>query len=89
MGQTTGFSTNVGDPWRPQHPDIQPGDWVYGSVDNGYTAAVHIGQITGAVDVDADSVSGTVAASWLLPGPVDVACYPWGAPAAHRISRTA
>jgi hypothetical protein len=80
-GDLTGFATDVdGSPWPSQRPDIQPGDWVYGSVDNGKSAAVQVGQITGAVDVDADSISGVVEASWLLPGPVDVECNAWGAP---------
>ncbi len=26
----TGFSTNVGDPWQPERPDIQPGDRIHG-----------------------------------------------------------
>lgn len=75
----TGFST--GDSWRPQRPDIQPGDWVYGSVDNGKSAEARVGLITGAVDVEADSITGTVDAAWRMPGPLDVFCRGWGAPA--------
>ncbi|MEJ5311947.1 MAG: PKD domain-containing protein [Anaerolineae bacterium] len=76
----TGFSTNLNDPWRPQRPDIQPGDFVHGATEGGYTATVHIGQITGLLDVDADSITGTVDAAWLMPGPVDIECHTWGAP---------
>ncbi len=75
-----GFSTNLGDPWRPQRPDIQPGDWVYGVTEGGYATAVHIGQITGFLDVDADRITGTVDVPWLMPGPVDIECHTWGAP---------
>jgi uncharacterized repeat protein (TIGR01451 family) len=59
----TGFSTNWQDwTWRP---DMQPGDWVYGlMVENSYTSTVHIGTVDGNVDVDADTVSGTVTANW-------------------------
>ncbi|HDQ72733.1 MAG TPA: hypothetical protein ENN19_11660, partial [Chloroflexi bacterium] len=85
-GGQTGFSTNLGDPWRPQRPDIQPGDWVHGATETGYTATVEVGLITGFVDVGADQITGTVDASWLMPGPIEVQCHPWGAPggAPHR-----
>jgi len=76
----TGFSTNHGDPWQPQQPDIQPGDFVHGAVSTGYTATVEIGQVTGFVDVDTDTITGTLDAAWLMPGPVDVDCQTWGAP---------
>ncbi len=81
-GGNTGFSTNHGDPWQPGRPDIQPGDFVHGAVSTGYTATVEIGQITGFVNVDADTITGTVDAAWLHPDPgtVDVDCQPWGAP---------
>jgi len=79
-GGQTGFSTNLNDPWQPQRPDIQPGDWVYAATETGYTATVHIGQITGFLDVEADRITGTVNAPWLMPGPVDVECHTWGAP---------
>ncbi len=74
-GGQTGFSTNLNDPWRPQRPDLQPGDWVYGATETGYTAAVHIGQITGFLDVDNDRITGTVNVPWLMPGPVDIECH--------------
>ncbi len=81
-GGGTGFSTNYGYPWQPGRPNIQPGDFVYGATSPGYTASVEIGLITGSVDVDADSITGTVSAAWLMPGPVDIRCEPWGAPGA-------
>jgi uncharacterized repeat protein (TIGR01451 family) len=60
----SGFSTNLGDPWVPSRPDIQPGDRVFGTVDNGYSSTVRIGTITGELDVDADIISGTIDANW-------------------------
>jgi uncharacterized repeat protein (TIGR01451 family) len=75
----TGFSTNLGNPWVPGHPDIEVGDWAYGEVDNGYTGAVRLGEITGYPDAAADAITGTVTAGW-LPDPVSVRCDPWGSP---------
>lgn len=63
-GGRTGFSTNLGEPWQPQRPDIETGDWVYGSLDGVYTSSVRVGTITGAVDANADTVSGTITADW-------------------------
>jgi len=60
FGGWTGFSTDDG--WTSPRPDIIPGDWVFGRVDNGFTATVHIGTIEGELDVDADTISGTVTA---------------------------
>lgn len=76
----TGFNSNTGNPWQPEHPDIQPGDFVYGKIDTGYTATVQVGQITGFVDAESDSITGTVDVPWLMPGPVDIECHTWGAP---------
>ncbi len=76
-GGGQGFTTDlyVVSGWSPR-PDLQPGDWVYASMDNGYTAAVRLGTITGALDVNADTISGTVTAPW-LPNPVDGRCEIW------------
>ncbi len=79
-GNWTGFSTNMGDPWQPERPNIEAGDFVFARVDNGYTGTTHLGTITGFLDVDADAITGTIHAPWLMPGPVDVQCHPWGAP---------
>ncbi|MHB1295830.1 MAG: InlB B-repeat-containing protein [Anaerolineae bacterium] len=75
-----GVSTSLGNPWSPRQPDIQPGDWVYGVTSNGYSATVQLAEITGNLDVDADTITGTVDAPWLMPGPVEVECQAWGAP---------
>jgi uncharacterized repeat protein (TIGR01451 family) len=63
-GEGTGFSTNLGDPWAPSRPDMAPGDWLFGTMDNGYSGTVRMGTITGDLDVDADTISGTINASW-------------------------
>ncbi|MDT8382349.1 MAG: hypothetical protein RQ728_08865 [Brevefilum sp.] len=79
-GDTTGFATyQEGVEWVPEHPDIQPGDRIHGEVDDGsqFWADVVIGDVTGETDLITDSISGTVDAEWLLPGPVDVGCYIW------------
>jgi hypothetical protein len=59
-GGWTGFYTSMGEPWVPARPDLQPGDWVLGEVDNGRTAQVQLGEITGVLDVAGDTVSGTM-----------------------------
>jgi hypothetical protein len=77
----TGFATWVGDSWQPEPPDLSPGDWVYAAADTGANASAQIGQITGAVDAEADSITGAVTVPWLLPGPLAVYCRGWDAPA--------
>jgi len=62
-GGQTGFSTNW-QGWSSGRPDIAPGDWVYGRMDNGDAATVRVGTVTGNVDVATDSISGTVHADW-------------------------
>lgn len=80
----TGFATQIDDAyWNPSKPDIVPGDKIYGAVDGGtYQAYAQVGEITGEVDIDSDSISGTIDAGWLIPDPgeVIVECYPWGSP---------
>lgn len=62
-------------------PDIQPFDWVFAQVDNGVTAQVQIGEITGWIDLEEDSVVGKVNAPWFPDdAEVDLECHPWGAP---------
>jgi len=81
----TGFSTNMeGVVWNTEKPDIQVGDWVFGEIDvNGvtYEAEVRVGEITGEVDTENNSITGTINASW-LPQETEVGiwCHPWGAP---------
>jgi uncharacterized repeat protein (TIGR01451 family) len=61
----SGFSTNYNVSWTGQQPDIVPGDWVYGLVESdSYTTSVHIGTITGTLDVVSNTVSGNVYADW-------------------------
>jgi len=86
----TGFDTNISeDVWDPERPDIIPGDHILGWVDaesystSQYTAYARVGTITGEVDPDTDSISGTINAPWLLtvpPEEINVECYPWGSP---------
>lgn len=52
-GGETGFQTRLED-WNPAPVDIQPYDWVYGWMDNGASAAVQIGDISGSIDLAAD-----------------------------------
>lgn len=75
-GGETGFSTNVGEPWLPQQPNIQPYDWVYGLVDNGYAATLRVGDIGANLDVDADTVTGVIDAPW-LDMPLGGSCAVW------------
>ncbi len=75
---TDGFDTTDED-WLPIHPDITPGDWVHIATDDGYSNSIHVGEITGDVDVDTDSVSGLVFADWFFEE-LMVECHPWGGP---------
>jgi hypothetical protein len=52
---------------------------VYGTVDNGQTARVQIGEIAGTIDLAGDSITGAIEASWFTDE-VSVECFPWGAP---------
>jgi hypothetical protein len=73
-----GFQTNPED-WDPEPPDIQPDDWVYAWVDNGASAQVQIGDISGTIDLMGDSIQGTIDAPW-FSSEVVVECHPWGSP---------
>jgi uncharacterized repeat protein (TIGR01451 family) len=75
-GGRTGFSTNLGDPWDPERPDIQAGDYVYGEMDNGYTSTVRMGLITGTLDLEADTIAGKIYADWFT-GTLDGWCNVW------------
>ncbi len=72
----TGFSTNWQGWASGGTPDIAQGDWVYATMNNGETASVHLGSITGTVDTDADAVSGIVNVPW-LSGMLDARCNVW------------
>jgi predicted GH43/DUF377 family glycosyl hydrolase/regulation of enolase protein 1 (concanavalin A-like superfamily) len=58
-------------------PDIQPDDWVFGWIDNGASANVQIGDISGTVDLENDSIEGTILALWFTDR-VQVECLDWG-----------
>ena len=75
----SGFQGDWGE-WQPERPNLEPGDVVSASISTGYTATLEIGTITGWVDVDNDSIEGTVQAGWLPTEIVDVECHSWGAP---------
>ena len=75
-GGESGFQTTAED-WLPEMPDIQPGDWVYGWVDNGASAQVQIGEISGRVSTSGDFITGTVSAPFFSE--LVVECFPWGA----------
>ncbi|NJC95255.1 MAG: hypothetical protein FIB03_02780 [Anaerolineae bacterium] len=89
-GGETGFQTQWSDWIDPDGnsmdnpPDIQPFDWVYGWVDNGASAQVQIGDISGTIDLNADSIEGTVNAPW-FSDEVEVDCHSWGAPLLEEI----
>jgi len=68
----TGFSTSVSG-WSAGWVDIAPGDWVLGSLDNGYASEARIGTITGLVDAAANTIAGTVNVPWYT-GPLRAHC---------------
>lgn len=77
-GGESGFQTQWFD-WNPAQPDIQPYNWVYAWVDNGASAQVQIGDISGTINLEADSIQGKINAPW-FSDKVNVECHPWGAP---------
>ncbi len=88
-GGEPGFQTQPSD-WQPAPPDIQPADRVRAVLETGQTSEVQIGDIQGDIDLEADTVSGTIA----IPGfsgseQVQVQCMPWGAPVPPEDTYTA
>jgi hypothetical protein len=78
-GGQTGFQTSPED-WIPGPPDIQPYDWVFGWIENGASAQVQIGMISGVIDLETDSIEGAVSAPWFDPlQEVEIDCHSWGA----------
>ena len=73
-----GFETREED-WVPMQPDIEPGDRVRLLSDDGYDNTIEVGVINGALDIDADSVGGTILAPWFSEM-LDIECHPWGGP---------
>jgi hypothetical protein len=74
-----GFTVWSGD-WSPAAPDIRPGDWVHFDSDDGYSASVQVGTITGGFNPAADSAFGTIEAPWLASETVEVGAGGWGFP---------
>ncbi len=66
--------------WTPDQPDIAVGDWTHFQSDDGYSNTVQVGTVSGTLDIDADSISGPVYATWFTQT-LDVQCHPWGGPA--------
>lgn len=75
LGGDYGFQTQPAD-WSPAQPDIQTGDYVFVDTSAGYSADIRLGELSGSIDLDADSITGTLAAAW-LGDPVSVRCYPF------------
>lgn len=71
-----GFVAQEGD-WSPTTPDLQPGDVVFISADNGYTRTITAGTISATVDAAGDEITGQIWAPFEVPLPVE--CQPWGA----------
>ena len=65
----------------PIHPNRQPGDYVFGEVDNGFDGALRIGEISIEADMDADQVYGALQANW-LSSDVLLRCEIWSFPEA-------
>jgi hypothetical protein len=82
-GGETGFST-IYDDWDGDHPNLQPGDYIFGEVDNGFDGALRIGEISIEVDMDADQVHGALQANW-LSSDVLLRCEIWSFPEAPSI----
>lgn len=72
----SGFITSSED-WSPGPPDIQPFDWVYAKVENKTVTSVQVGDITGEVRFDLDTVTGMIEAPWITDR-VQVECLDWG-----------
>ena len=75
-GGQTGYSTSWQGWTSGEVPDLLPGDWIYGRVDNGYTSTVHIGAINGDLDIVSDTVSGNIDANWFTEM-LDGRCSVW------------
>ena len=73
-----GFETQP-DNWSPDRPDLASGDWVHFRSDDGYTNTIHVGDITGALDLAENTVSGTITAGWFTQT-LRVRCEVWYVP---------
>jgi len=74
-----GFTVEGGE-WSPSVPDIQPGDRVHYRSDDGYSNSVHVGTITGRINADTDTASGTIEVPWLASQTIDLVAGGWGFP---------
>jgi len=63
--------------WEGEPPDIMAGDWVYFESEDGYTNKLKVGEVNGNLDVDNDSLTGTISAPFAYS--LTVECHPWGA----------
>ncbi|MDF1514148.1 MAG: DUF11 domain-containing protein, partial [Anaerolineae bacterium] len=72
----SGFETQV-DSWTPPSPDLQEGDVILFTGDDGYTNTVTAGEITGNLDIGADYISGTVNAPWFSSALLHLICEVW------------
>jgi uncharacterized repeat protein (TIGR01451 family) len=72
----TGFATWYDMPWDGIQPDVQVGDYVYLSIDNGRSAMVQLGEIDGSLDSNTDVFEGSLNIPWLTD-PVHVDCGVW------------
>jgi uncharacterized repeat protein (TIGR01451 family) len=64
--------------WSAAPPDILPGDKVSFDADDGFSDFVSVGEIKGSLNVDTDTVSGTILAPAVTQR-MKVECHPWGA----------
>ena len=53
-GGDTGFSTNYNVFWEGVQPDIQAGDYVYLTLGNGQSGELHLGTISGILDLESE-----------------------------------
>ncbi|MBN1317555.1 MAG: DUF11 domain-containing protein [Anaerolineales bacterium] len=69
----SGFRTEWDD-WTPERPDMEPGFWVEFKADDGYSNVVQVGTITGTLDLEDNSISGSIYAPW-FDGELDIWCH--------------
>ncbi|MFZ5808602.1 MAG: hypothetical protein ACOY16_04890 [Chloroflexota bacterium] len=71
-----GFETTEDD-WTYQVPDIMPGDYVYIHGDDGYDNVIRIGEISGELDFDENTINGEIHAGWITSDEVGIRCEAW------------
>ena len=75
-GGDTGFATWGITPWDGLQPDLAAGDYVYLSLENGRSASLRLGEIDGTLDVNDDTLEGSLNIPWLTDT-VHVDCGVW------------